>query len=75
MKLTILALLFSLSVSAQSKSDTTIQFNFTKQQWVEIVNKLDKLIDSKSETKSLFELFDKGFKIVADKPKELKSKN
>jgi len=73
MKLTILALLFSLSVSAQS--DTTIQFNFTKKEWSEIVQKLDRLIDSKKETKELFELFDKGFKLVADKPKELKSKN
>jgi len=73
MKLTILSLLFSLSVSAQS--DTTIQFNFTKKGWVEIAQRLDKLIDSKKETKELFELFDKGFKLVADKPKDLKSKN
>lgn len=72
MKPTILALLFSVSVSAQS--DTTIQFNFTKKQWVEIAQKIDKLIDSKKETKELFELFDKGFKLVADKPKELKPK-
>lgn len=73
MKLTILSLLFSLSVSAQS--DTTIHFTFTKKEWSEIAHKLDRLIDSKKETKELFELFDKGFKIVADKPKELKSKN
>lgn len=72
MKLTILALLFSLSAFAQS--DTTVQFNFNKKEWLEIVQRLDRLIDSKKETKELFELFDRGFKLIADKPKELKPK-
>jgi hypothetical protein len=72
------ALLFSLSVNAQSKEkkDTTVQVTMTLDQFKSLIVTIDKNVDSKSVSNALIDFLYKSTQVVADKPKEsIKPKN
>lgn len=66
------ALLFSLSVNAQSKEkkDTTVQVTMTLDQFKSVIATIDKNVDSKSVSNALIDFLYKSTQIVADKPKQ-----
>lgn len=66
------ALLFSLSVNAQTKEkkDTTVQITMTLEQFKSLIVTIDKNVDSKSVSNALLDLLYKSTQIVADKPKQ-----
>lgn len=64
-----IAILFSLSASAQKK-DTTIQITLPLEQFKVLLYTIDANIDSKKVSKDLLEFLQKSAQIVADKPKE-----
>jgi hypothetical protein len=65
------AILFSLSASAQEKKDTTIEIKLSIDQYRAIMYTIDANIDSKKISKELLEFIAKNASIVADKPKEV----
>jgi hypothetical protein len=66
------ALLFSLSVNAQSKEkkDTTVQVTMTLDQFKSLIVTIDKNVDSKSVSNALIDFLYKSTQVVADKPKQ-----
>lgn len=71
MKRTLTTLLIFFCLSATAQKDTTIQITLTVEQYRQFSTAINTLIDSKKDTKYIFDILDKGFKlIVADKPKE-----
>ena len=70
------AILFSLSSNAQQKEskiiDTTIQVNFSLNEYKALLSVLESNIDSKKLTKELIDFLNSKVQIIADKPKNIK---
>ena len=70
------AILFSLSSNAQQKEskiiDTTIQVNFSLNEYKALLSVLESNIDSKKLTKELIDFLNSKVQIIADKPKQIK---
>ena len=69
------AILFSLSANAQKESkiiDTTIQVNFSLNEYKALLSVLESNIDSKKLTKELIDFLNSKVQIIADKPKNIK---
>ncbi len=66
------ALLFSLSVNAQTKEkkDTTVQITMKLDEFKALIATIDKNVDSKSVSNALLDFLYKSTQIVADKPKQ-----
>jgi len=72
------ALLFSLSVNAQTKEkkDTTVQITMKLEDFKSLIVTIDKNVDSKSVSNALLDFLYKSTQIVSDKPKDtIKPKN
>lgn len=65
-----IAIIFSLSASAQVKKDTTIQITMNVDQFRAVLGAIDANIDSKKISADLLQFLQKNAQIVADKPKE-----
>lgn len=72
--LILIAIAFCLTASAQEKKDTTIQVTMTLDQFKVVLYTIDANIDSKKVSKDLLEFLQKSAQIVADKPKQLPTK-
>ncbi len=64
-----IAILVSLSASAQVKKDTTIQITMNVDQFRAVLGTIDQNIDSKKVSLALLDFLQKSASIVADKPK------
>lgn len=74
-----LFIMINASAKAQAKpvetkpvQDTTYQLNFTKQEYIDFITKINLSVDSKSNTDVIFTFVKNAYKVViADKPKEI----
>ena len=71
----ILSLFLSLSAFSQEKKDTTFQITLSIDQFRQVLFVIDQNVDSKKVSKELIEFLQKSAQMVANKPKELKTKN
>ena len=62
-------------VETKPLQDTTYQLNFSKQEYIDFITKINLSVDSKSNTEVIFNFVKNAYKVViADKPKTAANK-
>jgi len=63
------------TVVDKPQQDTIIQLNFSKQEYIDFITKINLSVDSKSKTDEIFNFVKNAYKVViADKPKTAANK-